>query len=201
MTDQKQLREEYEEMLINFRAEAEKLFGRRTKYQLDPIGYRNEDTPETTMLLNDPLYGGITFKVWLNECVLTNLKECIFQLSHEVVHLLSPVEQSEGNEVNYLEEGMAVYLSKRITERECKDYNYCNAAIAKLPAYYQAYMRYMSLVEIDPKAIAKVRKYQTVIGSLQYDDFLKAGIAVPKELADLLLEKFVRPGSEGSGDC
>jgi hypothetical protein len=191
MNLRKDLKAEYQEKLTEYLLEAEALFGKRTKYELVDIAYRKENTPETIMLSNDPLYG-ITFMVWLNEETLTNYKEGIFQLSHEVVHLLSPVEQVEGNEVNFLEEGMAVYLSKRITERECKDYDYCNESITKHPQYLEAYLRYMSLIDIDPKAIYKLRKYQAFISKLKHEDFLQAGIDAPRELTDLLLKKFDR---------
>jgi hypothetical protein len=189
MPTPEELKEEYEELLPKYLAEAESVFGKKTKYELVHIGYDGCGTPKMVMVSNEPIYG-ITFKVWLRNSALTDRKDGVFQLSHEVVHLISPVEQVDGKDANYLEEGMAVHLAKKITEREYKDFDYCNIALAKQPKYFRAYMQYMSLVDIDPDTVKKIRKHQKVIGKIQPEDFKKAGIKAPAELIGALLEKF-----------
>jgi hypothetical protein len=42
-----------------------------------------------------------------------------------------------------LEEGMATYFSKIITERETKDYEFCAIMFGKSPNYLKAYMLYL----------------------------------------------------------
>ena len=184
-------RQEYEELLEKYLAEAEKLFGRKTKYERRPLQYKEKDAPETQYYMGDVVNPDCAV-VWLSDFALTDRNSGIFQLSHEVVHLLSPVEQADGNEVNYLEEGMAVYLSKRITERELNDYHFCNRAITTHQHYYDAYMRYMSLTDIDKSAVKKIRRVRKIIGSVQPDDFKKANLDVPERLIEALLGKFDR---------
>ncbi|MGN6396669.1 MAG: hypothetical protein ACTHMI_13955 [Mucilaginibacter sp.] len=68
------------------------------------------------------------------------------------MHLLSPVvqdtDENDPNCVNYLEEGMATYFAKRVTERETEDYSFCNNAMLQDEKYFTAYMRYMSLKKL-----------------------------------------------------
>ena len=105
---------------------------------------------------------------------------------------MSPVEQDEdeGNEVNYLEEGMATWFSKKITEEETKDFEYCEPAIAKDEKYKKAYDLYLKLIAVDKDAVKKLRALQPVIAQIQPGDFANAGLAVDKELIAALLEKF-----------
>jgi hypothetical protein len=62
---------------------------------------------------------------------------------------LSPVEQVDGNEVNYLEEGMATYFSKSITERDTGNCDFCSDSIANRPNYLKAFEFYELLAKTD----------------------------------------------------
>lgn len=108
--------------------------------------------------------------------------------------MLSPVPQDtdsdDPNRVNYLEEGMATYFAKLVTEQETEDYDFCNKAMLKDEKYFTAYMRYLSLKKIDEEAVKKIRAVQPIIPLIQAQDFVTAGLDVPQNLIIALLEKF-----------
>jgi hypothetical protein len=189
MKPREQNMQEYETLQYEYLAEAEQLFGPKTDYGYVGLEY-HKFAPRTLLYSKNTETGRNFFQVQLFHKAADDRKDGIFQLSHEVVHLISPVEQIEGYEVNYLEEGMATYFSKLITERETKDYDFCALAFGKSPQYLKAYMLYMSLVEADKDAVKKLREITPVIAQIRPDDFSKAGLKVDKELVDALLAKF-----------
>ena len=189
MTTKEQHIQEYETLQYEYLAEAEQLFGPKIDYGYVGLDY-NKFAPRTLLYSKNTLTGRNFFKIELYHKAVNDRKDGIFQLSHEVVHLISPVEQVEGNEVNYLEEGMATYFSKLITERETKDYEFCTLAFGKSPKYLKAYMLYMSLVEADKSAVKKLREITPVIANIQPGDFIKAGLKVDDGLVETLLTKF-----------
>ncbi len=189
MTPREQLMQDYETLQYEYLAEAEKLFGPKTDYGYVGMGY-HKFAPRTLLYSKDTITGRNFFQIELYRKALDDRKDGIFQLSHEVVHLISPVEQVDGNEVNYLEEGMATYLSKIITERETKDYEFCATMFSKSPRYLKAYMLYLSLVEVDKNAVKKLRKITPVLAQIKPEDFVKSGLKADDELIEALLTKF-----------
>lgn len=106
----------------------------------------------------DFLTGEQFFKIELCGKAINDRKDGIFQLFHEVIHLLSPLDKNdEANEANYLEEGMTVYFSELITTRETGDPDYCKNEAAKHPEYQKAYQFYTKLLAIDGNAVLKLR--------------------------------------------
>jgi hypothetical protein len=194
MSIQEENMQAYEQLLPIFLAEAEELFGPKNDYTFIGIGYHNHP-PRMYMFDKDPFSGEEYYKIDLYGVgAINDRKDGIFQLSHEVVHLLSPVPQdtdeNDVNRVNYLEEGMATYFAKCVTERETADYDFCNNAMLKDEKYFTAYMRYQSLQEIDTEAVKKLRTIQPIIPLIQAEDFVAAGLDVPQNLINALLEKF-----------
>lgn len=169
--------------------EAEQLFGPKTEYQYGGLSYRRA-RPRVVLSEKHLIMGEKVFIIELDSMSINDRKEGIFQLSHEVVHLLSRVEQDEENEVNYLEEGMATYFSRIITERETGDAAYCDAAIGKEATYLEAYTLYLQLISVDEYAVRKLREYCPVIANIQKAHFRQAGLQVRDELIDCLLLKF-----------
>lgn len=179
---------EYPILLEQYLTEAQDVFGPKTEYNFGRLDYHNQRPMvilSERMLMEDFKKG---FDLYLKSQALLDRKDGIFQLAHEVVHLLSPVEQDE-DEVNYLEEGMAVYFSKMITERETGDSEYCDKALEKQENYKRAYDLYCKLIEIDPYAVKKVRQKEPVIGALQPNHFMEIGI-LDEALLEALLAKF-----------
>lgn len=188
MTPVEQMRE-YEELQYKYLSEAEDIFGQKTDYEYLGISYHNFQ-PRVVLDSKDFLTGQSFYKMELCGMAINDRTDGILQLSHEVIHLLSPVEQDEGSEVNYLEEGMATYFSKLITERDTGNSEFCTAALANRPNYLRAYELYESLIAIDEEAVKKLRKITPVIGNIQPEDFVAAGLEVDSNLIDALLEKF-----------
>ena len=184
-----QLMLEYEKLQYEYLAEAQEIFGPKTDYGYVGLGY-HKFAPRTLLYSKDSLSGKNFFKIELYRKAVDDRKDGIFQLSHEVVHIISPVEQVDGNEVNYLEEGMATCFSKIITERETNDYEFCAIMFAKSPKYLKAYTLYLALMEIDQNAVKKLRAITPVIAKIRPQDFIKAGLKIDEELIEALLAKF-----------
>ena len=189
MTSQEQNMQEFEALQYQYLDYAIALFGPKIDYQYLGLFYHNFP-PRVVMHDYDVFSGLYSYKIQLCGQAINDRTDGIFQLSHEVVHLLSPVEQVDGNEVNYLEEGMATYFSKLITERDTGNFEFCQAAIAKHANYTRAFELYNELAAIDQFAVKKVRDITPVIGAIHPDDFAKAKTTVPSELVYALLEKF-----------
>jgi len=190
MSPEEQNIEDYKNLQVAFLSEAEEMFGPKTAYNFIGIFYHNFP-PRMILHDTDFLTGEKFYKIELCGKAINDKKDGIFQLSHEVVHLLSPVEQNEDEDlVNYLEEGMAVYFSKLITERETGDLEFCDTAMAKQPEYLKAYQLYLQLIDIDGEAVKKLRQITPVIANIKAEDFKDAGLDVKEELIIALLTKF-----------
>ncbi len=183
--------EEYDTLVYTYLEQAQKLFGNKTEYIFEGVSYNNS-TPKVILADSYFLTGEKAYIIELNGNAVNDRKDGIFQLSHEVVHLLSPVEQDEekGDLVNYLEEGMACYFSKVITEKETADLEYCELQFEKHEKYKKAYELLVSLLEIDNDALKKLRSVTEVISQIKPEDFETAGLKVDKELVNALLSKF-----------
>ncbi len=189
MAGKEHIKKELEVLQYDYLARAEKIFGPKTDYGYIGLGY-HKFAPCTWLYSQNSVTGKNFFKVDLYHKATRDRKDGIFQLSHEVVHLLSPVEQTEGNETNYLEEGMATWFSKLIIEQETKDYEFFTTAFGKNPQYLKAFMLYTSLIEADKNAVKKLRRITPVIAQIKPEDFIKAGLNMDEELVEALLAKF-----------
>ena len=188
-TPQEKNMQDYQTLQFDYLAEAEQMFGPQTEYEYSGLSYYNY-AARTELCDSSMLAGHPISKIQLHGKAIDDRKDGVFQLSHEVVHLISPVEQDEGNEVNYMKEGMATYFSKLITEYETGDYEYCDTAMAKHPKYLKAYQLYVSLAETDKDVVKKLRETTPVIANIQPEYFTKAGFIVNTVLIDALLAKF-----------
>lgn len=189
MTLQERNMQEFEQLQYIYLNEAVELFGPKTNYRYIGLFYHNF-APRVVMHDYDFLTDEYFYKIELCGKAINNRTDGIFQLSHEVVHLLSPVEQVDGNEVNYLEEGMATYFSKFIRERDTGDYEFCPSAIANQAKYLEAFELYETLAKVDKYAVRKLREITPVVAAILPEDFGKAGISVSPNLIEALLKKF-----------
>ena len=114
-----------------------------TEYRVDgPMTYYPEGYDETII------------NIRLTRCTEKNYGARLFEMSHEVVHLLNPVEKGEENN---LEEGFATWFSVYICERNLTEYN----ARERIFPNGGAYKKPFELVEKleDPfKLICNIRK-------------------------------------------
>ena len=111
-----------------------------------------------------------------------SLREACWELSHEVVHLLSP---TGGDSANVLEEGLAVWYSKRylLTEFE---YDHANT----IPAYDAAYQLVKPFMDTNPSLIKEMRKEQKTISLIDENILLKYIPNLSKDDAVKLTAKF-----------
>jgi hypothetical protein len=150
---------------------------------------------------SDYTYAGIEFietgppKIWypnfkfvviqLSKTTAYDFKQGIFQLGHEVIHILSPNGQPT---TTYLEEGLATFFSKLVTDRDTGDTSYAIDSITPTK-YKNSYEFVKNLLQINSNSIIELRKVQPVIGQIIKDDFTKANLLIP----DNLIEKLIRP--------
>lgn len=85
---------------------------------------------------------------------LENEFMALYQLSHEVYHLLSPTGKYDANN---LEEGLAVYFSKLYLDRFTQDIFNWEAATQPDKRYYNAYQLVDKLLRFDPNIIKTLR--------------------------------------------
>lgn len=136
--------------------------------------------------------GENTFLVYLSTAVKKSNDEGVFQLSHEVVHLISPVLMEDHEEVNFLEEGMAVHFSKMVTEPDTGNFTIADICVDKKPIYRLAYQLYLELIKEEPDAIKKLRKIQSEICRITPETFMQVGLKTSPELIGKLLAHFPR---------
>jgi hypothetical protein len=123
----------------------------------------------------------------LTESVLQSIPQAIFQLSHEVVHVVC--DAGPHNNANNLEEGLAAYFSKIATDRDSGDPTYADRAL-EVSAYRRPFELVNQLLGHDRDSIKKLRRVQPVLNSLTSSDFKDAGLSMPSTLISDLLGKF-----------
>lgn len=179
----------YEGLAELYLAEAEEMFGKRIGYRFDGLRFHNL-RPQVIQTRSHVQNEQPGFMVMLNGHASHDEKDGIFQLAHEVIHLLSPVAFDDKNELNYLEEGLAVYFSKFIVERETGDLAFCNNALEIAPVYAEAFRLYSELNDYDPNAVRKLRDVHPIIATLKLEHFKLSCISAPQPLLEALLTKF-----------
>ncbi|WP_367209924.1 hypothetical protein [Sphingobacterium sp. R2] len=181
---------ELEDLQYKYLKEAEIMFGNKIDYHYGGLSYYNGNPIVVDNGL-DPETGKDSYKIMLNGIgAINDLTDGIFQLSHEVVHLISPVKQVAGREINYLEEGMAVYFSKVIIERDTGDLSFCQNAFKNNPKYLKALNLYQELISIDQYAVKKLRVKSPIIADITTTNFKEIGIKASEDLIGELLKKF-----------
>ena len=114
-----------------------------------------------------------------------DLVTACFQLSHEVVHALSP---ALGHRCNVLEEGVASWFSEYYLEKElgiCRSY-------VSLPSYKAANALVKSLLAMDQYAIKKLRCVEPCFCKITRDTFEKAAVVCSDNEIAAMLTPFVR---------
>ena len=164
---------------LKYLLEAESIFGPRTKdytyagIELNPVG---------PPLIWYPFDKFVVIQV--SESTALDAKQAIFQIAHEIIHVLSPNGQAKTSN---LEEGLATYFSKIVTDRDTDDFDYAINAI-KLTKYFYPYELITKLLDIKPDAIFELRKIQPMLGKISKEDFKNASINVDENLIDELLK-------------
>jgi len=130
--------------------------------------------------------------VWieLSPTTLQFPDQALYQIAHEVIHLLSPVLEPPAN---MLEEGLATHFSlygptfsSPIYRELALDHIEVDPAAKN---YRDALHSYLALVRLDPRAILFLRSQRAHFGNMDADFIMSIMPQVPRELADRLSER------------
>jgi hypothetical protein len=166
-------------LVMKYLIEAEELFGKRlSNYEYMGIEL-NEDGPPQIWYPQ-----GKYVVIQVSQSVMDSYPQAIFQISHEVIHLLSPNGRPNTNN---LEEGLATYFSKIMTDRDSGDVNYAFGNIQK-SKYFRPFEIVSALLAVDPEAVKKLRAIQPSIGEITKQNFIDLGIELDEGIIDELLE-------------
>ena len=113
---------------------------------------------------------------------LNNTGIACYQLAHECVHLLAP---SGNGSAPVLEEGLATMFSEDHVNREFGLTGLTNDA-----RYTAAASAVRDLYKLAPDAIQKLRNVEPAFRCMTPDTFIRANLAVPRQLVDTLLSPF-----------
>jgi hypothetical protein len=158
--------------------EAEKRFGERDKsYSILGVEFNQDGHPRIW-------YPGdcknIVIQISLS-CI-NDLNRAVFQVSHELIHCLSPTGIKSAN---CLEEGLANLFSIEYTRD-----NRHGIWTSSDPKYTAASKLVEELFAIDNDIIKKVRNIIPTISLIDKETLIKANSSIPEELAEKLTVKF-----------
>lgn len=173
-------------LVDNLRTESEILFGKPlNEWNYLGVEFR-DDGPS---LLYYPESGNIT--ICLSNHVKTDSRQLIFQLAHEVCHLLYPSKTLSKNstiKTIVLNEGISTYFQIKKME---DFFELGQATIDSLkelnPNYFEAYVLVNTLITQDPESIKKLRIQKPKVDDLEPNDFK----VLDFEISDLIKNKLV----------
>lgn len=164
--------------LGQFLREAERLFGSRDM-DWTPIGI--EFCGEIPQVWYP---GNVKFvSIMLTDSARTNPRQALFQLAHEVVHLLSP---SGGRGAPVLEEGLATWFSDNMAADLGINIH------TSVASYLEAKSLTEKLLAINPEAVKLIRKNEPRFIKMSADIICHSVPGVDRVLAERLCEPFVR---------
>lgn len=157
-------------------ADAETLFGQRDK-NFTPLGIEfHGDRP---MIWYPGNRNHVS--IMLTESARSDYKQAIFQLAHEVVHLLSP---SGGANAPVVEEGLAAIFQQRANE------NYNLGYSIKHPAYLKAAKAANKLLQRDPRIVRQLREKEPAFYKWN-PALLVSEAGLHQKIADTLCKSFL----------
>lgn len=146
-------------------------------------------------LIYNPLLGQI--KISLTSKVKEDYNQLLYQLAHEVCHLLYPtIDINTGIQepTTVLNEGISTYFATCVTG-EILGLEYLKELIElnsqNSPNYSLAMALVTELLSIDENAIIKLRKIKPKLNDIKTQHFEEAGINIESELKENLLKIFI----------
>lgn len=178
-----------EDLLWKLIDDAKSLFGPAINdWQFAGIEFRNG--PPSILYYQDK--GEMTIS--LSEHVQNDDLQLIFQLSHEVCHLLHPSKEYPSfrqNKTIVLNEGISTYFSVLKLD---EFYNIKDKVVESLrndnDGYFHAYNLVQQLISLYPDSIKTLREKCPRIDRLTASDFADAKIFISEELMNNLLMPF-----------
>jgi hypothetical protein len=119
----------------------------------------------------------------LTDLARQDMKQALFQLSHEIIHLLAP---TGGAAAPVIEEGLATLFSKEISSRYGLGLDY------DVPSYIAAANLTQTLLAIYPDGIKRLRQKETSFTRFIPQLILGVCPGIPGEVAAELCQPFVR---------
>lgn len=160
-------------------AKAESQFGQRDKdYTILGIEFVDQPQPCIWYSSSSRLGKHIIIRLMIN-CV-EDFNQGVFQLTHEVIHCLSPIGPAIAATV--LEEGLASYFSQEYSKNHGNLVNSGN--------YLEARNLVEELLAIDIDIIKKLREIQPTISLITEAEILSVNDSVPQRLARDLTQLF-----------
>lgn len=110
----------------------------------------------------------------------------IYQLSHEVCHLLYPTWEADANVLN---EWISTYFSEYYEDLRYKKYDYAFKNIIKSP-YYGAYLLFKKIFNLDKDIVKKIRKINPNISEITFKEIKKLWLNIEDDVLEQLIKKF-----------
>jgi len=128
--------------------------------------------------------------------VLQDKEQCVFQLAHEVCHVLYPTAERRNATAPptiMLNEGVSTYFSILMLEKMFGEGSSRPALLSletNSPRYFEAYRLVSRLLQADGEAIKKLREVEPMLNDLTESDFQCVGFDMEPEDIALLLADF-----------
>lgn len=122
--------------------------------------------------------------IQLSNCAAHEPHRAIYQLAHEVIHVLAPFK---GRVAPVIEEGLATVFSEDILVEEFGILYFTNEV-----SYIDAGARVRDLLSESPNAIKHLRAVQPTFKKMNSETFKDAGLDVSEQLIKTLVADFVR---------
>ncbi len=171
---------------------AEDLYGPRATTEWTFVGVEINDRPPS--LVYYPEKGWVTIS--LSTKVIDNADQCLFQLAHEVGHLLYPIADPRTSILPptiTLNEGVSTHFSL-IALQMYSGEDACQNAYENLRLHSQNYFAALNLVnrliQLNPNAVQKLRAVQPMLNDAVEEDFNAADLNVAPELLAALIAVF-----------
>jgi hypothetical protein len=168
-----------------FLEKAEELFGPRDK-SFTLLGTEFHDGPNRVIY---PNANHDQIVILLSKEARGNHDQALFQLAHETVHVLAPVDVGTST---VLEEGLATYFS--LTAPDFADPTYARRSEASLTGKFRAYRDALNdvraLLSVDPTVVARIRKANELFASVTPSRLCNVAPHCSTEVADRLTHTF-----------
>ena len=112
--------------------------------------------------------------IQLTDSARTDWKSALFQLAHEVIHLLAPLGHKGAFNI---EEGLATRFSHIISARHALGYR------SNIAAYLRAEADVIALLAIDPQAIRKIKEREISFNKMTSELLAEVSPNLPPDLA------------------
>ncbi len=122
-----------------------------------------------------------------------NEARLVYQLSHEVCHVLHPgYDFSTGikDETLVINEGLSMHFSFEMSAAFMEREILMEATRNQYPNYFEAYLIVTELLSYGPGIIKKLRELQPRINRLTPDCFMNVNRSIPQDLIGSALSKF-----------